>query len=101
MANNGAPIDLPAPAWRLSADLSYEAALAGQGVILVTDEVAACDVAAGRLNALSDIGFRDGGYFELHADGALRRKPVRVFRDWLFAQTGCWRSVADDSQPNG
>ncbi|MBB3992614.1 DNA-binding transcriptional LysR family regulator [Sulfitobacter undariae] len=101
LSNNGAPIDLPAPAWRMSAELSYEAALAGQGVILVTDEVAACDVAAGRLNALSDIGFRDGGYFELHADGALRRKPVRVFRDWLFAQTACWRSVAYDSQPNG
>jgi DNA-binding transcriptional LysR family regulator len=86
-----APADVPYEEWRMRSALAVEAAIAGQGVLLVSDEVVSHEVAEGRLIAVSDIGFREGGYYLLHADGALRRKAVRVFRDWLLEETVCWR----------
>lgn len=76
---------LPASGWRLRSQLAYEAALAGHGVLLTSAEVTALDVAAGRLERVSDIGFRAGGYYVLFGAGAVRRKRVRLFREWLVA----------------
>ena len=84
---------LPNMIWRLNSVLAFEAAIAGQGVMLNSAEVVAHEVAAGRLIQVSDIGFREGGYHLVRSDGAMRRKPVRVFRDWLIAQSAEWRSV--------
>ncbi|MEP2640369.1 LysR substrate-binding domain-containing protein [Roseobacter sp.] len=84
----------PPPGWRMRSNLAYDATVAGQGVLLTSSEVAAHDVAAGRLVRVSDIGFREGGYYMLLGDGALRRKPVRVFRDWLLAASIDHRGVA-------
>ena len=86
------PDEVPQIDWRMSSVLAVEAAVAGQGVLLVSTEVVANEVAAGRLIQLSDIGFREGGYHLIRAEGALRRKAVRVFRDWLIAKAAPWRS---------
>ncbi len=93
--------DVPYEVWRMRSLLAVEAAIGGQGVLLVSDEVVAGEVAAGRLVALSDIGFREGGYYMLHADGALRRKAVRGFRDWVLGETACWRREDGNDQPDG
>lgn len=84
-------VELPQSEWRMSSFLEVEAAIAGQGVLLVSDEVVAGEVDAGRLVRVSDIGFREGGYHLLHGDGVLRRKPARVFREWILAETEEWR----------
>ena len=92
LAGGVAPEEVPELGWRMSSHLEVEAALVGQGVLLISDEVVSNDVAAGRLERLSEVGFREGGYHLLHGEGVLRRKAVRVFRDWLMAQTAPWRS---------
>ncbi|NEK23076.1 LysR family transcriptional regulator [Sulfitobacter sp. JBTF-M27] len=87
--------DVPEFTWRMSSVLAVEAAVAGQGILLVSDEVVAGEVAAGRLLRVSDIGFREGGYYLVRSEGAFRRKAVRVFRDWLIAESAVWRSRVD------
>ena len=89
------------PVWRMSSVLAVEAAVAGQGVLLTSAEAVAHEVAQGRLHRVSEVGFREGGYYIIHSDGALRRKAVRVFRDWLIADCARWRGQALDSQPDG
>ena len=85
---------------RMRAVLAHEAALAGQGVLLASGENVALDVAAGRLVRLFDIGFWQGSYFLIFGGGVLRRKPVRLFRDWLLEATAEFRSDPQD-QPFG
>lgn len=85
---------------RMRAVLAHEAALAGQGVLLASGENVALDVAAGRLVRLFDIGFWQGSYFLIFGAGVLRRKPVRLFRDWLLEATAEFR-VDPENQPNG
>jgi DNA-binding transcriptional LysR family regulator len=101
LAGGVAPAEVPAFTWRLSSVLSVEAAIAGQGVLLVSEEVVAGEVAAGRLLRVSDIGIREGGYHLVRGHGVLRRKAVRVFRDWLFEQTAAWRTPDENDQPKG
>lgn len=85
---------------RMRAVLAHEAALAGQGVLLASGENVALDVAAGRLVRIFDVGFWQGSYYLLFSAGALRRKPVRLFRDWLLDATGEFRIEPQD-QPDG
>jgi DNA-binding transcriptional LysR family regulator len=92
-AGGVAPGEVPQFTWRMSSVLAVEAAISGQGVLLVSTEVVAGEVAAGRLVQVSDIGFHEGGYHLIHAEGAVRRKAVRVFRDWLIAEATPWRSA--------
>lgn len=87
------PEEVPRSTWRMSSLLEVEAAMSGQGVLLISSEVVAGEVAAGRLVQLFDVGLREGGYYLVRQDGILRRKPVRVFRDWVLAETAMWRSV--------
>ncbi|MCV3271793.1 LysR substrate-binding domain-containing protein [Roseobacter sinensis] len=81
----------PMAAWRLRAPLAHAATLAGQGVLLTSQEIVFDDVAAGRLLQVSDVGFRDGGYYTLLGENARRRRPVRLFRDWLLETSGVHR----------
>ena len=83
--------EIPQTQWRLRSLLAVEAAIAGQGVLLTSDEVVAHEVALGRLIRLSEVGFRDGGYHLVRSEGAMRRKPVRIFRDWLVQESAPWR----------
>jgi len=82
---------VPVTGWRMDAALALESAIAGQGVILTSSEVVDRDVAAGRLIRVSDLWFREGGYYLVLAQGALRRKAVRVFQDWLLERSRALR----------
>ncbi|MEM7521502.1 MAG: LysR substrate-binding domain-containing protein [Pseudomonadota bacterium] len=97
MAGGVAPEEVPQSDWRMSSILAIEAAIAGNGVLLTSDEAVASEVAAGRLVKVSEIGFREGGYYLLHGEGVLRRKPARLFRDWILAQTAPWRGRRGES----
>lgn len=81
----------PAPfeegTWRLRATLAAEAALAGHGVFLASWEIVARDVTAGRLVRVSDVGILDGSFHIVLGEGVLRRSAVRIFKDWLMAET--------------
>ena len=80
--------------WRMRERLAYESALAGHGVLLISNEIAEADVAAGRLVQCSEIGFRMGSYHLVSAEGVMRRSAVRSFRDWLLDQSAALRSVS-------
>lgn len=77
---------------RVRAILAIETAIAGQGVFLGSLETVASDVAAGRLERCFEIGFRQGSYHMLFGATALRRKPVRLFRDWVLQETQSFRA---------
>ena len=83
----------------MTSHLEVEAAIAGQGVLLISADVVESEVQAGRLVRLSDVGFRQGSYQLLHGEGVLRRKSARVFREWLMDETARWRDPDADSQP--
>jgi DNA-binding transcriptional LysR family regulator len=67
--------------------IAIEATIAGQGVLLSAQDNVELDVAAGRLLRCFDVGFHQGRYHMLFGEGVLRRKPVRLFRDWLLGRT--------------
>jgi DNA-binding transcriptional LysR family regulator len=80
------------PRKRMRAVLAHQAAVDGLGVFLGSAENVAQDVAEGKLVKCFDIGFWMGSYFLMFGDGVLRRKPVRLFRDWLLSETQQFRS---------
>lgn len=94
---------VPTP-WRTRAILSVEAAVHGQGVLLSSKDILLGHLARGDLVPLFETTLYSGAFFLIAGDGALRRKPVRVFRDWLLAET---RGMVDprgaglNVQPNG
>jgi DNA-binding transcriptional LysR family regulator len=91
----GVPVpETPASVLRMSMALELASAVAGQGVVLLSAELADPDVSAGRLIRISDVGFQDGAFQLIRTEGALRRKSVRVFRDWLMERASPWRSGA-------
>ena len=67
--------------------VAIEAALAGQGLVLVSDELVQGDLESGRLQHFSDQGLDIGGYYLVYLKQTLRRKTVRAFRDWLLKAT--------------
>jgi DNA-binding transcriptional LysR family regulator len=77
---------------RIRAMLAIETVLAEQGVLLASAENIQADEAAGRLVRVFDQGFRQGSYHMLFGEGVLRRKPVRLFRDWVVERTAEFRS---------
>ncbi len=85
------PDQVPAPEWRLRASLSIEAALAGLGVLLITEDVAERHVRRGDLVRLFDIGLRGGSYQLLLEAQAERRRAVRMFRDWIIQEGAPFR----------
>jgi len=89
------------PRWRMRAVLSHQSAVAGLGILLASEENVAMDVTDGKLVRLNDHGLQQGSYYMLLGQGAQRRKPVRVFREWLLERTRAFRSAVDDSKPLG
>jgi len=71
--------------------LAIEGALAGQGVVLTSAELAHNDVQRGRLIRLSEIGLTYGAYRLIYRHEAIRRKPLRLFRAWLIDATRAFR----------
>jgi LysR family transcriptional regulator, glycine cleavage system transcriptional activator len=67
-----------------SMSLALDAAVAGQGVVLAYSNIAAADLAAGRLVRLFSLALPDQfAYYIVTAPGALERPKVRAFRNWL------------------
>ncbi|MEM9584643.1 MAG: LysR family transcriptional regulator [Pseudomonadota bacterium] len=77
---------------RLRAMLAIEAVIAEQGVLLSSADNVKHDEAAGRLVRCFNHGFQQGSYHMLFGEGVLRRKPVRLFRDWLLQETTEFRT---------
>ena len=89
---------VPPMRWRMRATLAIEAAIAGQGVILVAADLVENVVAEGRLVRCFDVGFPRGAYHLVFADGVQRRAAVRSFRDWLLEESAhLRRRRADDT----
>jgi LysR family transcriptional regulator, glycine cleavage system transcriptional activator len=64
--------------------LALDAAIAGHGVVLAQNTIAAADLAAGRLVRLFTLALPDPfAYYIVTAPGALERPKVRAFRNWL------------------
>ncbi|KFL25786.1 hypothetical protein JP74_17180 [Devosia sp. 17-2-E-8] len=67
--------------------LAYEAALAGQGVLLVMDMLMVDALATGRLVRPFPVGVEsEYAHWFVSAAGRRLRKPARLFRDWLEAE---------------
>lgn len=84
--------DLPVETWRMRAQLAYAAALAGHGVILTSADYVMHDVAKGHLIQLSPIGLHEGAYYLIYPEGAVRRRAVRVLRDWILDNSQAFRT---------
>lgn len=91
LAGHGTQYDQQTPSRRLRALLAHEAAVSGLGILLASSENASLDEADGRLHRVSNVGMRQGSYHMIFGDGVLRRKPVRIFRDWLLDVTAPFR----------
>lgn len=81
------------PGKRMRAVLALESVLSGQGVMLASWDNVSGDVKAGRLEKCFEEGIQQGSYHMLFGEGVLRRKPVRLFRDWLLEETVEFRSA--------
>ncbi len=88
---------LPRKPKLFSSLLAIEGALSGQGIVLTSAELAENDVRDGRLVRLSPVGLAFGAYRLLHRPEAIRRRPLRQFRDWLIAATREFRPRGDPS----
>lgn len=67
--------------------LTIEGALSGLGLALISYELIASDIDAGRLIRFSKVGLTFGDYSMLYLPESMRRKPVRAFRDWMLTET--------------
>jgi len=69
--------------------LALEAALDGAGVVLSYPQLAATDLARGRLIAPFDLELRvDFAYYALSGEDGSVQPRVAAFRDWLIAEAG-------------
>jgi LysR family glycine cleavage system transcriptional activator len=87
-------------AWRLRSLLAVEAALAGQGIYLGSDECVAAECTAGRLVRCSDVGITSGAFHLVYGSRGVRRRAIRQVRLWLLEETAPFRRNLKD-QPNG
>ncbi len=93
-AEAGVPdVHLPPFPGPLSTVLAIEAAAAGQGVALLSDDLAARDLDEGRLVRFHETGMDFGGYYLVYLKSALRQRAVRTFRDWLLKSSEEFRAV--------
>lgn len=81
------PSTVPRSSWRMRALLAMESAISGQGVLFASSDIVQGDVQAGRLVRCFDIPLQRGSYGLLVRDGALRRRSVRRFKEWLIEKS--------------
>jgi LysR family glycine cleavage system transcriptional activator len=63
------------------------AAMAGQGIALLTPAFFATELASGRLVRVSDIVHRsDQNYWLAYPEDRAKSPKIRAFRDWLLAE---------------
>lgn len=91
-AEAGLPdVTLP-PASGLSTMLVIEAALAGLGLALISDDLATADLANGRLVRYCDIALEYGGYYLVYLDSTARRRAPKAFREWILSESRALRT---------
>lgn len=82
--------------------LMLQAAVAGRGVALARNVLAADDMAAGRLVRLFDVAAPgDWAYFVVAPSHYFQRAKVRAFRDWLFEEAAATGDGARPEESNG
>ena len=87
-ASVGVPdVHLPPFPGPLSTALATEAAAAGQGVALISDDLAERDLSDGRLVRFSNFGMSFGAYYLVYLKSALRQRAVATFRTWLLKRS--------------
>lgn len=87
-----APLPLTGPRYD-DPTLAFDAAIAGQGVLMAVEMMAADAVSDGRLVRPFDIHVEsDVGYWLIVAEGRRMPRKVQLFRDWLRAE------VADSAE---
>lgn len=91
---------IPRVTRKFDAVLSLAAALAGQGIILINPELVDLDERQGRLVRCSDIGLKSGTMDVVYAEGARRKRAVRVFARWLLEESRPWRETAGEGSFN-
>lgn len=82
-----AEVSFPKMPRSLSGLLAIEGVLAGQGLALMSDELIKDDIAAGRLVRYSNLPLDYGAYYLVYRPETVRRKEVRLFRDWLLEES--------------
>jgi LysR family glycine cleavage system transcriptional activator len=92
-----------APAWRLKSPLATAAARGGGAVLLGSAESVNAMCKAGALQRLWPVPFHEGAFYLVANETQLRRKALRVVRDWLLDITSRFRGQAfwDIDQPIG
>ena len=80
-------VHLPPFPGPLSTALATEAAAAGQGVALISDDLAERDLSDGRLVRFSNFGMSFGAYYLVYLKSALRQRAVSTFRTWLLKRS--------------
>jgi len=71
--------------------LAIEGALSGQGFAILSHELVSRDVEEGRLKRAFPIGMKYGSYRLIYRRESLRRKELRILRDWLLDETSVLR----------
>lgn len=80
----GQPLHQPLTGPRLSdASISYDAALAGQGIALINEVMAADELASGRLVELLDTNVALGTYYLMTAPRQSGDPLIGAFKDWI------------------
>ena len=85
-------VHFPSFAGSLSTVLAIEAAAAGQGIALLSDDLGAGDLMSGRLVRFPGIGMDFGGYYLVYLKATARRRAVKAFREWLLKSSEAFRS---------
>jgi LysR family transcriptional regulator, glycine cleavage system transcriptional activator len=84
---NPPPLPAPPPSRLGGQSLEARAAVAGQGVAILTPEFYGDDVALGRLYQPFDLRAHDGHDYWLVYPHARRNAPkIRAFRDWILGE---------------
>jgi len=76
------------------------AAMAGQGIALVTPALFDADIAAGRLvQILPTVSYHDMDYWLIYPEGRHNVPKIRAFRDWILAEVAKDRAAKERSAP--
>ncbi len=97
------PATVEVAEWRMRAMLALSVARGGAGVYLGSADVVNTACVTGQLCRLSEVGLQEGAYFLVTREMPLRRKALRVVREWLLDATAPLRAPNfwDVSQPVG
>lgn len=82
-------------AHELSTMLVIEAARAGQGIALLSEDLVSAYLESGELVRYSDVTLDYGGYYLVYQASTTRRRAPKAFREWILAESAGLRSGVD------